>query len=55
MVEQAERCWWDDYDSKAAAVDTILQQYDSKKLQQKIITENLGFDDIVKHGLAYEQ
>ena len=24
-------------------------------MQRKIIAENLNFDDIVKHGLAYEQ
>ena len=32
-----------------------MQQCDSKKLQRKIITENLNFDDIIKHGLRYEQ
>ena len=39
----------------AAAVDTILQQYDSVKLQKKIIAEDLKFQDIIKHDLAYEQ
>ena len=52
---RAERCQWDTYDAKKAAGDTILQQCDSKKLQRKIIAENLNFDNIVKHGLAYEQ
>ena len=55
VVEQAERCQWDAYDAKKAACDAILQQCDSKKLQRKIITENLNFDDIIKHGLKYEQ
>ena len=32
-----------------------MQQCDSKKLQRKIITENLKFDNIIKHRLAYEQ
>ena len=32
-----------------------MQQCDSKKLQKKIIAEDLKFDDIVKHGLVYEQ
>ena len=55
VKEQAERCVWEGYDSKTAASDAILQQCDNLKLQKKIISENLSFEDIIKHGVAMEQ
>ena len=55
IVEQSEQCQWQQYDAKKAAGDAILQQCDNKKLQRKIIAEDLEFDDIIKHGLAYKQ
>ena len=54
VKEQAERCVWEGYDSKTAASDAILQQCDNLKLQKKIISENLSFEDIIKHGVAME-
>jgi hypothetical protein len=53
--EQAERCIWTGYDAKMAARDAILFQTDNKKLQKKIITEDLSYEDTVKAGLAMEQ
>ena len=55
IVEQSEPCQWQQYDTKKVAGNAILQQCDNKKLQRKIIAEDLTFYDIIKHGLAYEQ
>ena len=55
IKEQADRCVWSGYNAKMAASDAILQQCDDKKLQKKIITESLTFEDIVKTGVAMEQ
>ena len=38
-----------------AASDALLQQCDDKKLQKRIIAENLSFKNIVKMGVAMEQ
>jgi hypothetical protein len=53
--EQADRCNWENYGAKEAARDAILFQTDSKKLQRKIVAEDLSYDDSVKFGLALEQ
>ena len=55
VKEQADRCLWVGYDAKMAASDAILQQCDDKKLQKRIIAENLTFENIVKMGVAMEQ
>ena len=55
IKEQADRCVWTGYDAKMAASDSILQQCDDKKLQKRIIAENLSFENIVKMGVAMEQ
>ena len=55
MVKQAKMCLWDGYHMKVAAWNVILQQCDNKKLQRKVIVEDLNFEDIIKYGLAYEQ
>ena len=55
VKEQADRCIWTGYDRKLAASDAILQQCDDKKLQKRIIAENLSFEDIIKTGVALEQ
>jgi hypothetical protein len=55
VKEQADRCVWTGYDTKMAASDALLQQCDDKKLQKRIIAENLSFDNIVKMGMAMEQ
>ena len=46
---------WVGYDAKMAASDAILQQCDDKKLQKRIIAENLTFENIIKMGVAIEQ
>ena len=55
IKEQADRCVWADYGAKMAASDAILQQCDDKKLQKRIIAENLTFEHIIKMGVAMEQ
>ena len=55
VKEQADRCLWVGYDAKMAASDALLQQCDDKKLQKRIIAENLTFENIVKMGVAMEQ
>ena len=55
MKEQADRISWEDYDAKMAARDAILYQTDDKRLQKKILTEDMSYDDTVKYGLAMEQ
>ena len=55
VKEQAERCIWQGYDGSMAARDAILLQTQDKKLQQKILAEDLSYADTVKYGLAFEQ
>jgi hypothetical protein len=55
VKEQAERCIWLGYDGSMAARDAILLQTQDKKLQQKILAEDLSYADTVKYGLASEQ
>ena len=55
VKEQAERCSWQNYDSNMAARDAILLQTQDKKLQQKILAEDLSYSSTVKYGLAMEQ
>ena len=53
--EQAERCSWQGYSFSHAARDAILLQTRDKKLQQKILAEDLTYEDTIKYGLALEQ
>ena len=55
VKEQADHCVWTGYDAKMAASDALLQQCDDKKLQKRIIAENMVFENIVKIGVAMEQ
>ena len=55
VKEQADRCTWTGYDAKMAARDAILFQTDNKRLQRKIMAEDLKYDEAVKFGLALEQ
>ena len=55
VKEQAERCTWLGYNGSMAARDAILLQTQDKKLQQKILAEDLSYADTVKYGLALEQ
>ena len=52
VKEQADRCNWSNYNSKYAARDAILFQTNNKKLQHKIMTEDLSYDNTVKYRLA---
>jgi hypothetical protein len=54
VKDQAERCIWTSYDAKQAARDALLFQTDSAKLQ-KVIAEELDYNNLVKYGLAFEQ
>ena len=53
--EQAKRCDFTDYSEVEAARDSILYNASNPKLQQKILTENLNYDDTIKYGLSLEQ
>ena len=55
VKEQADRCIWAEYDESKAARDAILLQTQDRKLQQKILAEDLSYADTVKYGLALEQ
>ena len=55
VKEQAKRCSWVGYNGGMAARDAILLQTQDKKLQQKILAEDLSYADTVKYGLALEQ
>ena len=55
VKEQAERCNWQDYDASKAARDAILLQTRDKKLQQKILAEDLSYADTIRYGLSLEQ
>ena len=46
---------WTDYGAEQAAVDAIVMQTSSVKLQQKAIQENLTFDKLVNLGVSQEQ
>ena len=55
VKEQASRCNWAGYDEKKAARDAILFQTEDKKLQQKIMAEDLSYENTIKYGLSLEQ
>ena len=55
VKEQAERCSWVGYNGGMAARDTILLQTQDKKLQQKILAEDLSYADTVKYGLLWSR
>ena len=46
---------WTDYGAEQAAVDAIVMQTSSVKLQQKAIQENSTFDTLVNLGVSQEQ
>ena len=41
-----------DYDADKAMVDAILMQTSSSKLRQRVIQENLGYDELVALGIS---
>ena len=52
--DQAEWYIWTDYDTDTAARDAILLQTRDKKLQQKILSDDLNYANTVKYGLSLE-
>ena len=55
IKEQAERCDFANYNVQKATRDAILYQTSDKKLQQKILSEDLALEETIKMGLALEQ
>jgi hypothetical protein len=55
VKEQAERCTWQGYNAGKAARDAILLQTGDRKLQEKILAEDLSYADTIRYGLALEQ
>ena len=55
VKEQAERCTWQGYIAGKAARDAILLQTRDRKLQEKILAEDLSYADTIRYGLALEQ
>ena len=55
VVEQADRCDWQNYDKDKAARDAIQYQMEDIKLKKKILAENTPLEQVVKLGIASEQ
>ena len=55
VYEAAEQVDWDGYNAERAAVDAIVMQTRSTKLQQKAIQDNPSFEELVKMGISEEQ
>ena len=55
VIEQANRCDWNQYDQSKAARDAILFQMEDQKLRRKIIAEDPGLEEVIKMGIANEQ
>ena len=55
VYKAAQLIDWTDYDAKKAAVDAIIMQTSSVKLQQKAIQENPTYEELVDLGISQEQ
>ena len=55
VYEAAKQVDWDGYDAERAAVDAIVMQTRSTKLQQKAIQDNPSYEELVKMGISQEQ
>ena len=55
VYEAAKQVDWDGYDAEMAAVDAIVMQTRSTKLQQKAIQDNPSYEELVKLGISQEQ
>ena len=55
VVEQADRCDWQNYGKENAARDAILYQMEDVKLKKKILAENTALEQVIKLGIASEQ
>ena len=54
VMEAAKRIDWDEYNLNVAARNVLVLNCESDKLRQKAIAENLGYEDVVRTGLAME-
>ena len=55
VYEAAKQVDWDGYNAETAAVDAIVMQTKSTKLQQKAIQDNPTYEELVKLGISQEQ
>ena len=55
VYEAAKQVDWDGYNAEVAAVDAIVMQTKSTKLQQKAIQDNPSYEELVKLGISQEQ
>ena len=55
VYEAAKLVDWDGYNAETAAVDAIVMQTKSVKLQQKAIQDNPSYEELVKLGISQEQ
>ena len=55
VYEAAKQVDWDGYNAETAAVDAIVMQTKSAKLQQKAIQDNPSYEELVKRGISQEQ
>ena len=55
VYEAAKQVDWDGYNAEVAAVDAIVMQTRSTKLQQKAIQDNPSYEELVKLGISQEQ
>ena len=55
VYEAAKQVDWEGYNAETAAVDAIVMQTKSAKLQQKAIQDNPSYEELVKLGISQEQ
>ena len=55
VYQAAKQVDWDGYNVETAAVDAIVMQTKSTKLQQKAIQNNPTYEELVKLGISQEQ
>ena len=55
VYEAAKQVDWDGYNAEMAAVDAIVMQTRSVKLQQKAIQDSPSYEELVKMGISQEQ
>ena len=55
VLKAAQLIDWTDYDSNKAAVDAIIMQTSSVKLQQRAIQQNPTYNQLVNLGITQEQ
>ena len=55
VYEAAKQVDWDGYNAETAAVDALVMQTKSSKLQQKAIQDNPSYEELIKLGISQEQ